>query len=76
MVKGDKAGAPPQIKAQDTIPFSSLRPKITNAVMPDIGEKLTIPYGSLKTTAPAPVLQTPSQPPPQQPPQAPSSEKK
>ncbi len=76
MAKGDKAGAPPRIKAQDTIPFGSVRPNITTTVMPDIGEKLTIPYGSLKTTAPAPV-QSPPQPTSQQkPPSAPSSEKK
>ena len=49
----------PRIRAQDTIPFGSLNPNTVTTVMPDTGEKLTIPYGSLKTTAPAPVAQTP-----------------
>jgi hypothetical protein len=31
-------------------------------MMPDDGEKLSIPYGSLRPNAPAPVSQTPSQP--------------
>lgn len=61
----------PRIRAQDTIPFGSVGPNTTSTVMPDIGEKLTIPYGSLKTTSPAPVAQTPSQPTSQQTPPAP-----
>jgi hypothetical protein len=31
-------------------------------MMPDDGEKLSIPYGSLRPSTPAPVAQTPSQP--------------
>ena len=60
-----------RIRAQDSIPYGSLKPNVTPTVLPD-GEKLTIPYGSLKTTAPAPVPQTtPTQPVSQTPPRPP-----
>lgn len=36
--------------------------RIETTVMPDVGEKLTIPYGSLRPNNPAPVAQPPSQP--------------
>jgi hypothetical protein len=55
---------PAQTPTQTPVSTPQPMPEPTKAtiVMPDIGEKLTIPYGSLKTTSPAPV-QTPSQPP-------------
>jgi hypothetical protein len=53
--------------------------QIETAVVPDVGEKLTIPYGSLKPNNPAPVAQSaPESKAAQQtpPPQPPSTENK
>jgi hypothetical protein len=68
-------------RAQDSIPYGSLKPNTVTTLMPDTGEKLTIPYGSLRATAPAPVAQTPqaqqsaNQAPPM-PPSSPSEQEK
>lgn len=64
-----------RIRAQDSIPYGSLKPNTVTTVMPDTGEKLTIPYSSLRPDAPAPVAQTPQaqQPVNQAPPTPPSS---